>query len=454
MPRIAIRSLTLRLLLSAGLWMAAALVAGGLVLSAAFRNYVEADFDERLTTRLDAMIGASEIEPEGYVALVRPLGDQRFSEPYSGWYWQVTTEGEEPFRSRSLWDKELDADLDQPAFSQRIYETEGPAGELLRIAERDVVLPESEKVFRYMVAGDTAEIRNDIARFNRLLSASLGALGVGLLAAIVLQVVFGLQPLRRLRREIAEIRSGRRRRLQGEFPTEISPLVSETNALLEHNEKVVERARTHVGNLAHALKTPLSVLRNEAETSDSQLATVVGRQVELMGRHIDIHLKRARAASGAGLFAAQTPVRPAIDDLVRAMGRIYAERGLDFDIAVEGDPQFLGERQDLDEMLGNLLDNACKWARAKVRISAKFEERSGERARLIIWIEDDGAGVDEVEIDGLFERGRRLDESQPGSGLGLPIVQEIAEMNGGSVNLERSSLGGIRACLYLPAAPN
>lgn len=443
-------SLTVRLLLGAGVWITGALIAGGFVLSAAFRSYVETDFDERLGIIIDSMVGASELAPEGFVRFTRPLGDERFALPYSGWYWQVSEAGRDPFRSRSLWDQALDTDFEQTAFTPRMYETTGPDGQLLRISERDIILPDSERVFRYMAAGDTAEIREDIARFDRLLIQSLSALGLAVLAAMVLQVTFGLRPLRHIRIGLANIRSGRAERLAGQFPPEIVPLVDEMNALIEHNAEVVERARTHVGNLAHALKTPLSVISNEAETAaGAPLADTVQRQTDVMRTHIDHHLKRARAVGG-GTLGPGAAIDRSLGDIARAMRRIHRDRALDIQVDCPAGLAYRGERQDLDEMIGNLLDNACKWAGGRVWATARPADGPTRRPVAVLIIEDDGPGVGDDEREALFERGKRLDESKPGSGLGLAIVRDIAELSGGGVALARSEMGGLKVTLTLP----
>ncbi len=443
------RSLTVRLLLLALVWLAAALSVGGYVLSIAFRDYVVSDFDARLSEILDHMVGASVLD-QGMLRFTRPIADQRFSEPYSGWYWQVDVEDQPPFRSRSLWDQILAPDLPGRLDAETVTETAGPEGQRLRVMVRDVILPDSDQIFRYMVAGDTAQIRTDIRSFDRLIVIALGVLGAGLLLAVVLQIWIGLLPLKAVRRGLAAIRSGRARRLEGEFPAEIAPLVEEINALIAANERVVERARTHVGNLAHALKTPLTVLRNEAAKADGRLAETVRTQSEIISRHVDHHLKRARA-SGGGRVGTAVPLAGPVGDLVRAMRKIYAARDLEFAVDIAPGLAVRGEEQDLTEMVGNLLDNACKWARRRVAIGARRIMEAG-RPWVEIRITDDGPGVSEAEIEALFERGRRLDESKPGSGLGLAIVHDVAELSGGAIRLERAPTGGLVAILVLPIA--
>lgn len=446
------RSLSFRLLATAALWLTATLLAGGFVLSAAFRDYVVSDFDARLGETLDQMAGASEIDEAGLLRFTRPLADPRFAEPYSGWYWQISVADQPPFVSRSLWDRILDPDLGEGLSERRLVEVVGPEQQNLRLIAQDILLPDAEQPFRYMVAGDTAQIARDIRRFDRLILASLGFLGAGLLASILLQIWIGLLPLRSIRRGLANIRSGRARRLEDDFPLEIAPLAEEMNLLLAQNERVVERARTHVGNLAHALKTPLTVLLGEARGESSKLAGSVRAQAAIMGRHIDHHLKRARAAGG-GLVGSACEIAPVIGDLVRAMEKIHAERRTDFVTNLEPGLRYRGTAQDLSEMVGNLLDNAAKWAHRRVHVCARPIESRDPGPMLEIRVEDDGPGVAGSEIEQLFERGRRLDESKPGSGLGLAIVRDIAELSGGDIRLERAPSGGLAAILRLPACP-
>ncbi len=457
------RSLGARLFVGSLLWVSATLVIGGLVLALAFERYVEEKFDARLLRSLDAMVGAAEIDELGAIRFTRPLDDPRYAEPYSGHYWQVAARDRPVFRSRSLWDHALEPHWEVPASRTRLYEEAGPTGEPLRIAARDIELPDADTTFRFMVAADTREMRADIAAFRRLILISLSAFGAALALAILIQLVIAMRPLRAIRRGLSAIRSGRAQRLEGSFPTEVEGLIDEVNALITHNEELVERARRHAGNLAHALKTPLTVLANEASgtkadgAGEAHLARVVSEQVEVMRRHMDHHLKRARIAGSRGIAARRTPVRPAVERLVRAMRKIHGHRRLVITCEVPEDLAFRGQRQDLEEMVGNLLDNACKWAHGRVRVSARpltaaFDGEDAP-ARLEIRVEDDGPGVPEEKRAALFERGRRLDESLPGSGLGLSIVMDIAELHGGRVRLSDSAMGGLAVHLELPALP-
>lgn len=437
-PRL--NSLAFRLLAGAAVWSVAVLVVGGLLLSALFRTTVEQAFDDTLAAQLESLVAATAAGPNGEVVFQRPLGDSRFEQTYSGNYWQIDTAAGRT-RSRSLFDIELAADALGFAVAN------GPDGQALRVFVRDIALPEVAGAVRYTVAADLAATRAQVRRFNRILAWSLTALGGGLLAAMLVQVRFGLQPLRRLRAALTDIRLGRADTLAGRYPVEVAPLADELNAVLESNAQVVARARTHVGNLAHALKTPLTVLANEAAAAPTDpLAGVVDQQTRRMRDQVDHHLVRARAAASAAVIGTRTELPAVVDDLRRALTRIHPDRQVTLNIGPGS--VFRGERQDLEEMVGNLLDNACKWARAKVVLTAR---RSAEQLR--ITVADDGPGVPDDQLATLLQRGKRLDESKPGSGLGLAIVDDIAQLYGGGVAFEKPEQGGLIAVLTLPAAP-
>lgn len=443
----AIRSLALRLVLSAACWIAVALLAGGFALSAIFRDEVESGFDARLGVLLQGLIAVAERDADGQLQLARGIGEPRFDQPLSGWYWQIAEGGRPMLRSRSLWDETLPLGT-TPAQTEALRsDVAGPDGQALRVIERDIALPGSAERLRFAVAGDRSEIEATVRAFNTTLAWSLGALGAGLLLALLIQVRFGLQPLRRIRQAIVAVRTGQAQRLEGRFPTEIAPLSDELNVLLAHNAAVLERARTQVGNLAHALKTPLSVLTNEAGAAQGALADTVRRQTAAMRGQIDHYLARARTAAAARVLGVRTEVADVADDLRRTLARIHVDRGLALEVRVPAGLAFRGERQDLEELLGNLADNACKWAARRVVIAA---HRDG--ARLVLTVDDDGPGLPEAQHEAVFGRGTRLDETVPGSGQGLAIVREIAELYDGAVALEASPLGGLRAVLTLPAA--
>ena len=441
-------SLAFRLVVGAGMWIAAAIVAGGIVLSAVFRDHVERSFDTQLLVYLDVLVSVTEVDDRGRVVIMRPLGDPRYEQPYSGWYWQISSISGPMLRSRSLWDQALTPDFglirDSAATS---YRMQGAQSRHLRIVGRDVSIPGIVSSLQFAVTGDRAAIEVEIQNFNTTLVWSLGLFGCGLVLAVFIQVHFGLLPLRRISRALSAIRSGRKSRLAGQFPSEIEPLASEINTLLEHNEEVLERARTHVGNLAHALKTPISILANESESGKGSLAEKVDKQTGIMRRYVDHYLSQARTAASSSVLGARTEVLPVIEDLRRTLKRIHAERSIELE--VRGDPgtSFRGERHDLEEMLGNLIDNACKWARARTWITMGMEG-----ADLKIVIEDDGPGLAPEKHGEVFNRGHRLDEATPGSGLGLAIVRDTAGLYGGDIALCESDFGGLKVVLTLPAA--
>lgn len=441
-------SLALRLILAAGAWIAIALLVVGLMLSAIFRDYVLRSFDGRLGALMDSLIAVVEVGPDGQLALSRPLGEPRFDQAYSGWYWQIAGPDDSALSSRSLWDQSLTIG-DVPGTDIAMRDVAGPEDVPLRLAERAVSLPGGSGRYVIAVAGDRSEIDAEIRKFNFVLVWSLLILGFGLLIAIFLQVRFGLSPLRRIRQAIVAVRTGKAQRLEGEFPSEIMPLSGEINTLLEQNAAVVDRARTQVSNLAHALKTPLSVLTNEAGNGATGLADTVKRQVDVMRRHVDHYLARARTAAAARVLGARVPFAPVADDLRRTLEKIYIDKALRLDVRVAPNLAFRGERQDLEEMLGNLLDNACKWARGHVELRAE-----SDGAQITCSVDDDGSGLPADQREAVFARGKRLDEQVPGSGLGLAIVREIAELYDGSIRLEAAPSGGVRAVLRLPVAVN
>lgn len=456
--RIRADSLAFRLIAGAVLWSSIALIAGGIILSSVFRHSVERSFDARLDVLLGSLIATTEVNAKHEIVRSRDLNETRFDFAYSGWYWQIAPIAQRlALRSRSLFDQSIDLsqgqDAERDVSGARFFDAAGPEDQQLRVIERRVMLPGYDVPVSFAVAGDKAEMEADIKSFNGTVFTAMAAMGAGLLIALLIQVRFGLRPLDGVRRALAQIRSGKATRLEGSFPSEIEPLAEEINSLLEGNREVLERARTHVGNLAHALKTPLSVLTNEARAHPGGFGDQVAKLAGTMREQIDHHLARARMAASANVFGAHTPVAPTLARLGRALERIYAERGIAVSVDCPETLGFRGEAQDLEEMAGNLLDNACKWAEARVelRVAPLAQPRRG-RAAFVIAVEDDGPGVPEAQRAAVLKRGSRLDETKPGSGLGLSIVTEIAELYGGELKLGDAALGGLRAELVLPAS--
>jgi signal transduction histidine kinase len=454
-------SLATRLFLSATAWVVVILVITGVILSSVYRDATERAFDRRLNLYLRTLVAEVATPDEPPDHQYQSLGEPLFELPLSGWYWQIIrtdSDKEEARASRSLWDKKLpkleDHGIELSAAGIRIGYVDGPEGQTLRMVERPVDLGADGK-FLVGVAGDASEIFDETRNFDYYLGGTFVALSIVLVLTTIFQVRFGLAPLKRISDAIADIRSGRAERLEGEFPVEIAPLARETNALIDANREIVERARTHVGNLAHAIKTPLSVIVNEATAHSSDLfATKVLEQADVMRDQVAHHLERARLAARLTIVGTVTEVGPVVDALRRTMEKIHRGRSVVIEASAGSKARFRGERQDLEEMVGNLVDNACKWAASRVFIEVLVEPpaKSSATPMLRIIVDDDGRGLSEQERAQVSRRGQRLDESKPGSGLGLSIVIDLAALYGGSLTLGRAPIGGLRAELLLPAA--
>ena len=432
------------------------LLIAGVVLSNLYRRTTELAFDQRIDAYLRSIV--ADVMTPGDDTRTEPgqLGEPQFELPMSGWYWQITrldTEKPEIKSSRSLFAAELPrlADLGVSAGigGTRRGFASGPDNMPVRIVEREIEVADSA-VYLVQVAATTVDVEYDISQFRVALLTTFGLLALALAGATVLQVRFGLRPLRRLRDEVGAIRRGDGERIGGEFSPDIAPLAAELNLLIASNREILERARTQVGNLAHALKTPLSVITNEARAEHSPLAEKVAEQSEIMRTQVTWYLDRARAAARSGVIGSVTEVEPVVAALTRTFEKIYDERAIEFEASVESGLRFRGEKQDFEEMLGNLVDNAGKWAKSRVEIHASAVA-SAAQPMLRIFIDDDGPGLPEEQRAAALKRGRRLDETRPGSGLGLAIVADLAALYGGAAALEDSPLGGLRARLDLPS---
>jgi signal transduction histidine kinase len=429
----------------AAVWISLLLVGGGFALDRVLTGAITRNFDNNLEYVLLAMVRSSEIGPDGEVRMVQPLGDQRFLEPYSGLYWQIDGEGHEPWPSRSLWDRTLAAST--AAADGELHKSDSLQfpDEPLRILERTVVLPGSDTSWRFQIAQSRESLDEQIRSVRATLVPSFAILGLGLIILAALQTIYGLWPLRHVQSAIAAMRAGDKRRVDGPFPVEVRPMVDELNALIDHNERQAEEARTHAGNLAHALKTPLTVLLNSAAVGSADLNETVRREVETMQRQVDHHLARARALGRRGAVQTRSNVWDSVSAIARAIGRLYPsvriDQGGDAAVSVRV------ERQDLDELVGNLVDNAAKYGGGSVFVTVEAAD-----GWATITVEDDGEGIAESERARLFDRGVRLDTGKPGTGLGLAIVNDVAEIYGGSVTLgESEDLGGLLVRLVLPA---
>jgi signal transduction histidine kinase len=430
----------------AALWISVLLIGGGVALDRVLSDAITRNFDDGMNYVLTAMIAASEIGPDGEVLFNRELADQRFLEPNSGLYYQISAKGREDWRSRSLWDRALKAPAEHNDRQLHVYNSKQFPGEDLRIMERTVVLPGSDTHWLFMVAQARSGLDTQIKTLRSTLFKSFALLALGLFVLATLQTIYGLRPLRKVRLEIIRMRAGEKSRVTEPMPAEVLPMVEELNALLAHNERQAEEARTHAGNLAHALKTPLTVIMNAATAKAPDLGDAVIREATTMRRQVDHHLARARAVGRRGAAQSRADVWKSLGAVERAVQRLYPDARIDMD----GDKTAAVrvERQDLDEMLGNLIENAAKYGGGSVFATV------GRAAGMIeIAVEDDGMGIPEEERVRIFDRGVRLDSGKPGTGLGLAIVRDVAEIYGGAVALEESEdLGGLLVRLRLPAA--
>jgi signal transduction histidine kinase len=452
-------SLAGRLIGVAAIWSALVVIATGYGLSALFRSSTQAAFDRELSVSLDALAATIDRDQAGNLIVPRPPPDPRFTRPLSGRYWRVADVGasqqlsEFGVKSRSLWDETLAPPTSLIASTSATpgetkAENMRRGGESLRMAGRVVQLPGRNQSTMLVVAADRTEAVEASNRFDLALGAGLSSLALGILLAIFLQVRLGLEPVRQMGKQLGDIRNGLRERLDDNAPTELAPLARELNALLSHNQAVVARARTQVGNLAHALKTPISVVLNESRQRSGPYAGLVVRQTETMARQVEHYLKRASAAARAETLGARTPVAPVLSDVTRTLSRLFKSDGVKVTADFPETLVFRGEREDLEDLIGNLAENACKYGGGLVEITAAH---IGDNQFEIVF-DDDGEGLSGDEAVAALKRGARLDESLPGSGLGLSICDELSRAYGGALHLERSPLGGLRARLVLPSA--
>jgi signal transduction histidine kinase len=440
-------SLARRMMLIAAGWITILLLVGGVALDRTLTSLVESQFDEQFDSMLTAMVASSEIWAGGEVGFNRPLGDQRFLEPNSGLYFQISGKGHDDLASRSLWDRTLKL---KGTFAPKpiYYNSDQFPDEPLRIVERTIKLPGSDVRWQFAVAGSRTHLNEQIRHNRSILVWSFVILGIGLMLMAMLQTWYGLGPLRRVRQAIARIRTAGSNRVTDPLPREVQPMVEELNALLAHSERQAEEARRHAGNLAHALKTPLTVLTSAATAHAPDLDATVLREAATMRRQVDHHLARARAVGRRALGHSRTNVMASAEAVERAMGMLYPK--VRFDLAGSATAEVAIERQDLDEILGNLIENAAKYGGGSVFVSV---DPHPSDSKCGIWVEDDGPGISATDRAKLFTRGARLDTEKPGTGLGLAIVRDVAEIYGGGVELDESEdLGGLLVRLKLPRA--
>ncbi|MER8976372.1 MULTISPECIES: ATP-binding protein [unclassified Mesorhizobium] len=454
------RSVAFRVIAFSTVWAILTLVVIFTLITTLYRQASERGFDSLLSAHLFNLIGSVGVSESGQLTGAPDLGDLRFSEPNSGWYWSVepASEGVHGDLHSSSMTKAIPspsvAEVPFNASFQRSYSADGIGGEQLEVFESEFVLDAKNRAARFRVMGNQTELEQEIATFQRRLLTYLSLFGVGMIAINAIAILLGLQPLRRVRNALAMVREGTAQRLDGRFPAEIEPLANETNALIENNRRIVERSRTQVGNLAHSLKTPLAVLLNEGRALGGAKGQLIAEQAASMQKQVDHYLQRARVAAQRDSVVYRTPVAPLVQRMVRVLQKLNPQTALSLSLPAT-DIVFAGEREDLEELLGNLLDNAMKWARSAVAVSVKPISSKGGAgtegaANLFeISIEDDGPGIPDDKAREVLQRGRRLDETKPGSGLGLAIVADLVNEYGGSLALERSVMGGLKAMVRL-----
>ena len=442
-------SFRLRLIAGAAIWIIAGLAMSWFAVVDLFRTHVTSEFVDELDHHGTELTGLIEYAPGKPLTIRQPLSDRRFFVPRSGYYWQIDLPDGGGLRSRSLENTSLPADLrfdSAPPEHNSVHI--GPTGEALML-ERILPAQVDRPALRVTVATDRAQVEAVLADLRHTFAFSLAFIAAGLIGAAIAQVTIGLLPLNRVRDALAAIRRGAQSRLPEDLPSEVAPLASSVNALLGANEEVVRRARIQAGNLAHALKTPIAVMMREANRL--QAAGLDGNllleQCRKMRRQIDYELAKARAAASRGSLGLAAPVAPAIGAVISALERLYQDKGVRFDVDIE-DPAAIVtcDREDLEEILGNLVDNAAKWSNGHVLVAAS----PAGAGRIRITIEDDGPGMPVIDRERVFRAGERLDEQVPGTGLGLAIVRDIAELYGGAAWIEDGDLGGVRACVELP----
>jgi signal transduction histidine kinase len=435
-------------------WAILALIVIFTLITTLYRQASERGFDSLLSAHLFNLIGSVGISDTGVLTGSPDLGDLRFSEPNSGWYWSVlpASEGVTGERHSSSMTQPIPspsaAEVPFNSAFQRTYTTDGLDGEELKVFESEFVLDTKNHAARFRVMGNETELEAEISAFQHRLLTYLSLFGVGMISINAIAILFGLQPLRRVRNALAMVREGTAQRLTGRFPVEIEPLANETNALIENNRRIVERSRTQVGNLAHSLKTPLAVLINEGRALGGAKGQLIAEQVGSMQKQVDHYLQRARVAAQRDSVVYRTPVTPLVERMLRVVQKLNPQTRLSLSTSDE-DIVFAGEREDLEELLGNLLENAMKWAKSTVMVSVARTPGGNALGLFEIGIEDDGPGIPEEKAREALQRGRRLDETKPGTGLGLAIVADLVNEYGGTLALERSSLGGLKAIVRL-----
>jgi signal transduction histidine kinase len=447
------RSLRARLITVAAVWVVASVVVAGLLLSSQFKGFLIEQFYHELHEHLDELEGVMALDEGGKIRMERALSDPRFSRPLSGYYWEVQQNGAIAARSLSLEGPMLKvpADGGNDALVHN-HDISGPTGELL-IAERLRWLNGEAEPIRIIIGTDKRLLDQVLSQFNATLIWSLGLLSLSMIVVAGLLLAFAMAPIGRLRAAFADYRSGAKPDMRGRFPDEVQPLIDDLNTHIAASGEQMRRARAQAGNIAHGLKTPLAILVDEAHRlerkGDSQAASVLMEQCRRMQSQIDYQIARARAAASRSKPGTVTALADTADAVVRALERLHVERGLKIENNVAAGLMVACEAQDLNEILANLVDNACKFARSRVVVRT---EQVGRPGFVNVVVEDDGPGLPPEAREVVFNIGAQWDSRSNGSGLGLAIVRDLVQLYGGEIRLDLSDLGGLKVILALPAS--
>lgn len=449
-------SLTKRVVILSSLWTMLAIVLLGWLLLSQFRSGADRNFGELQQAQLYSLIGAVAVDENNNISGVPNLGNSSFLRPGSGWFWRVelVDAGEGgAISSPSIAGKSFPRpSLVQipygPDFSRTFISADG-VNDDMRVLESEIDLG-NDLIGLFQVGGNNAEFESEIRNFAVRTITLLGVFGIGAVVINMLIILYGLSPLDRIRQALSDIRDGKSESLEGSFPTEIAPMVDEMNTLVDNNRRIVERARTQVGNLAHSLKTPIAVLLNEGEAGKPVAPNIVKQQAANMQTQVEHYLSRARIAAQLGSVTYRTKLAESLPRICSVMQKLNPEKTIELTMP-DTDLVFAGEREDFEEIVGNLLENACKWGESRIQISAVAHHVPNKSSTIEIVVEDDGPGISENHFDIALKRGQRLDESVPGTGLGLSIVADMTDAYGGDIVLAKSELGGLKVSVSLPS---
>ncbi|MBX4336102.1 ATP-binding protein [Bartonella raoultii] len=450
------RSLSLRVMILSTLWVVISLSSISAVSILFYKRSSEQSLERILVTQLYSLIATVTVSSEGILRGSFGIDDIRYSDPTTGWYWEVVAISHNlkgRLTSPSLGTGKIfsPSDIDIPFDNKfsRSYRIKGENGQKLQVIESDVVLDDQNHIARFRLVGNIDEAHAQVQEFKRTLQIFLWSFGIGSVFINLAIIFFSFQPLRLIRCALNDIREGRVHYVNTDLVSEVTPLAQEMNALINNNQSIIQRFRTQVGNLAHSLKTPLSVIINEVDKMCGEQAFLLKEQTQIMQSQIDHYLQRARIAAQSDSIIYHTSVRKVVDRLVRVIEKLNPEKQFQFVMEAD-DIIFAGEKEDLEEIVGNLIENAAQWSRTKILISCHLEENIKETECFSILVEDDGSGLKEDKVEEALKRGRRFDESKPGTGLGLAIVSDMVNEYNGDLFLSRSDLGGLYAKVLLP----